>query len=465
MKYLILLLTLLSSAKGWTQAFTDMDADIIQVNFGAAAFGDFDGDGDDDLAICGSEGSNSSSTVLYRNNNGDFEEVFNTLLPNITLGALEFADFNNDGFDDLLLQGYIESSEIATSGIFKSNGDGSFTSITIDIPQVYQGGLDWADFNNDGYLDFAISGFDDANSDYITKIYKNNQDETFTELSTGFPGTFLGRVKWGDYDGDSYDDLLITGFGFTGFITEIWHNNQNETFSPSAIPLQLCWLGDAEWADYDNDNDLDLLLTGDNGGVKYTILYKNNSGGNFEPDNQPFSNLSHTSVEWADFDNDGDLDLFLAGTANAMGTGSYSSTVYLNTDGNFSVYQDFEGTYWGDCRVSDFNNDGYPDLLINGYNNTEQPYSALFLNGFGASISEIQLQTKIYPNPAQNLLNIACEQPLLKVMLYDCTGKLCYDQQTHSKELQIDINHFDSGVYSLTIITKNGLFTKNVTIQ
>lgn len=472
MKYLTLLFfSVAINSIFYCQSFTDINADIIGTYFGATAHADIDGDGDQDIIISGSEGSNSSSTKLYRNNDGEFIEISSTNIPNVTLAALEFGDINNDGLPDLLIQGYIEEEEIAITKLFKNNGDFSFTEISIALPGLDQGAIDWGDMNNDGFLDFAISGFDDAGGSYITKIFVNNQNETFSELAgTSFPGTFSGKVKWADYDNDSYPDLLITGFAFSGFITEVWHNNGDESFSISGIDLQESWLGDLEWADYDNDGFVDLFLTGDNGGVKYSILYHNEGDGTFTDSGQYFPGVSHSSIEWTDIDQDGDLDVFISGTGSSMGSGSYVTMIFENDGGNFSMFVELSGTYWGDCKVFDFNGDSFPDLLLNGYDANEAPYSALLTNDLEDentdNVVKHEMETKFGPNPTTDFLQIVNESSIIKnLIIYDLEGRIIQYKKTYSHQETINVSNLTQGIYSLQIVTEQGSQTHKFILE
>lgn len=467
MKHFALLFFFLFSINSFSQFFSDIEANIEGVSFGAASYADFNQDGDMDFILTGSNAPNSSLTKLYENDGNTFVEVTGTGFPDVTLGAVEWGDFNNDNYPDLLIQGYIEGTEVAVTKLFKNNGNGTFTDMAAALPQVYQGAASWADFNNDNYLDFALSGFDETAGTYISKLFKNNQNETFSELmAVNLPGTLLGKIKWADYNNDSFQDFVLTGFGLSNFVTEIWYNNGNETFTKSAIILQKCWLGDVEWADYNNDSNIDLFLTGDNSGTKYSILYHNNGDGTFDDSNEIFSGVSHSSVEWADFDNDGDLDIFLAGTGDAMGSGAYLGMVYLNDLGDFTQTISLQQTYWGDCKAFDFNNDSYVDLLINGYDIAENPYAALFKNSGTIFTQDLESIFSLYPNPTKHFVTIAnSTSPLIKIIITDYLGKIIYSDSSVSDERILDVSLYSKGVYLIELHSKLGITHKKLIID
>lgn len=467
MKQFILFFSLIFSLLNYSQSFFDIEANIQGVSFGAAAFADFDQDGRLDFVLTGSNAPNSSMTKLYKNDGSSFVEVTGTGFPNITLGSVEWGDFNNDNYPDLLIAGYIEVVEVAVTKLFKNNGDGTFTDMALVLPRVYQGASTWADINNDGFLDFALSGFDEVSGSTISKIYRNNQDETFTELTAvNLPGTLYGKIKWADYNNDTYQDFVLTGFGPTTFITEIWTNNGDETFTKSSIALQKCWLGDVAWGDYDNDNFIDLFVTGDNGGTKYSILYKNNGDGTFTDEGGLFPGLSHSSVEWADFDSDGDLDLFLAGTGDAMGSGDYFGVLFKNNAGVFTESTYLPGTYWGECIATDFNNDGYPDLLLNGYDSGETPFAALYKNDGVTFVEELDFSFSLYPNPASQTITISNTiSKLTKISITDLSGKIVYSENFLTNEKRIDVSCFNKGIYIVSLHSKMGVAYKKLLIK
>jgi len=467
MKNFILLFFILCTLSIYSQTFFDIEANIEGVSFGAAAFADFDQDGRVDFVLTGSNAPNSSTTKLFRNDGSSFVEVSGTGFPNVTLGAVEWGDFNNDNYPDLLISGYIEVVEIAVTKLFKNNGDGTFTDLSIVLPQVYQGAATWADINNDGFLDFALSGFDEVSETNISRIYKNNQNETFTELTgVTLPGTLYGKIKWADYNNDTYQDFVLTGFGPTNFITEIWTNNGDETFTKSTINLQKCWLGDVAWGDYNNDTFIDLFVTGDNGGIKYGILYANNGDGTFTDTESLFPGLSHSSVEWADFDSDGDLDIFLAGTGDAMGSGDYFGVIFKNNSGVFTESIYLPGTYWGECIATDFNNDGYTDLFINGYDSNEIPFASLYKNDGVTFVEDLNSNFNLYPNPASQVITISNSfSKLIKITITDFSGKIVYSQEFLKEKNTIDVAQYTKGVYLVSLESEKGFLYEKLILN
>jgi hypothetical protein len=131
---------------------------------------------------------------------------------------------------------------------------------TISLAGVTDGSAAWGDYDNDGDLDLLLAG--SASGGYIAKVYRNNGDGTFTDLNAGLPGVRYAAVAWGDYDRDGNLDFALSGSGSSSYITRIYSNNGNGTFTDLNAGLPLLEGGSVAWGDYDNDGDLDLVLTG-----------------------------------------------------------------------------------------------------------------------------------------------------------------------------------------------------------
>jgi hypothetical protein len=392
MKKLLLstLMTILISSATFTQTFENINADLIDVYYTITTTGDFDNDSDIDLFLAGQLEDTSDKSFLYINNgDGTFTASTEAVFPDMAIGAAECADFNNDSWLDILVQAYNNETQDNYTKIFQNNGDGTFTELSPGFPQTYMGDVSCADFDNDGNVDVGISGFINAEPYYISRIFKNNSDGTFSEISANIPGTMYGKFKWADYNNDGNQDFIITGFE-SNYVTEIFKNNGDGTFSNSGINIHKGWLGDTEWADYNNDGNVDLVVsgTGGDGTQRYTLLYKNNGDETFTELNVGFPGVSHSALEWADFDGDNDLDLLICGTETTPGEGNYVSSIYLNEGGDIfteSQTSNLPTVYWGDSEVADFTNDGKPDIMLSGYNSNETPYTAIFKNTSGGA--------------------------------------------------------------------------------
>ncbi|MGH7971529.1 MAG: FG-GAP-like repeat-containing protein, partial [Limisphaerales bacterium] len=202
-------------------------------------------------------------------------------------GSCVWADFNNDGFLDLYVAQYFSQ----TNCFYRNNGDGSFTRITQGdalVTSGYNFGVSAADYDNDGYLDFIVATAGSSPIPRRCVLFHNNGDFTFSRVSAGGVTNQLGwfpSAQWADYDNDGFVDLLISQSDSTesGAKTNLlWHNNADGSFarvagSPLVADRMAGW--GLLWSDYDNDGRIDVLvLTSDNG---HNYLYHNNASGAF----------------------------------------------------------------------------------------------------------------------------------------------------------------------------------------
>jgi hypothetical protein len=201
-------------------------------------------------------------------------------------------------------------------------------------------------------------------------------DPTFTKVTSGKIVNDSGvsfACAWGDYDDDGYIDLFVTNWGedFNPGRNFLYHNNRDGNFTPitSGPPVTDFDLHTGvSWADYDNDGHLDLLVTKWN---SHDSLYRGNGNGGFTLTNTIVGRRKQVSTAgvWGDFDKDGWLDLFVAAVGNQPGEQAADDILYQSDrQGGFKpisfgtkpLGKEFSITAaWGD-----FDNDGYPDLAV-----------------------------------------------------------------------------------------------------
>jgi hypothetical protein len=329
----------------------------------AAAWGDFNNDGFPDLYLTVSGGPN---VLCINNGDGTFRKAASsavTSAPGITFGCA-WADFDNDGRLDLL-RGYYDGND----QLFRNNGDGTFTQIKSPaLPSSGTGANNvvWSDYDRDGFVDiFAANGFGSTRN----TLFRNLGGESFLKITNNVlnpTGVQCLGASWADYDNDGFPDLVATRNGSKNLL---FHNDRNGGFTAitniiSMDPVVVGAFAGPSWGDYDNDGFLDLFIAGIGG--QHSALYHNEGNGSFtkitnSPINVPAANS--TGGAWADYDNDGHLDLYVA---NQQGQAGF---LYRNTgDGMFTKVTtgspsnepaEGQGAAW-----ADYDNDGFPDLLV-----------------------------------------------------------------------------------------------------
>ncbi|MCX6301385.1 MAG: VCBS repeat-containing protein [Bacteroidia bacterium] len=350
----------------------------------SSAWGDYDNDGDLDIVITGNTSSGRISKIFRNNGNNSFTENTGVSLPGIGYGSVAWGDYDNDGDIDLLLTGTSNGSPSgALSGIFRNNGNSTFTEQSaIALPGAYYSSAAWGDYDNDGWLDILITGTNNGlSSGAFSKIFRNNGDNTFTE-QTGIDlqGVCFSSVVWGDYDNDNDLDILMAG----SLLSKIYRNNGNNSFTEqTGITLPGINNGSVAWGDYDNDGDLDILITGSSSSGYNSKIFRNNGDNTFTAQNIiSITGISYGSGNWGDYDNDGLLDILITGRAG--NTSSEIITEFYHNNGNNSFTEQtnlsLEGVYNSSVAWGDYNNDGKLDILLTGQNSSYVPVSRIYRN-------------------------------------------------------------------------------------
>jgi hypothetical protein len=309
--------------------------------------GDYDNDGDSDLFV-----TNYGGDVLYRNNgDGTFADATEEAGVGSSLwgvGAV-FFDFDNDGHLDLYVGNYLEfdpeyrlyyeadefPGPLAYPGqrdvLYRNNGDGTFTDVTESAGVLDEGramGVLSSDYNDDGWVDLFVAN--DAMENYL---YRNNADGTFSEVGVesgvafsahGDAASSMGG-DFADYDLDGDLDLLVPDMVFNAF----YKNMGDGFFDDVSARIGIAEISGQYWSwggdlfDYDNDGDLDILISNGDGHRLDTQeeLFLANAPG---PDgDRVFRDAAGQSGEFfrhksvsrgmavGDYDNDGDLDVFI----------------------------------------------------------------------------------------------------------------------------------------------------------
>jgi enediyne biosynthesis protein E4 len=277
--------------------------------------------------------------------------------------------------------------------------------------ETMPGGVALFDYNNDGLLDiFLVNGghiteslhvpenFDRANPRYWNRLYRQNRDGSFTDvtqaagLASAGNGNYGMGVAVGDYDNDGYPDLFVTSYGKN----VLYHNNGDGTFTDVTVKAGVTgggWSVSAGFFDYNNDGNLDLFVTrymewdADHnkicGGDWYTycppsvfpattcLLYRNRGDGTFE---EVSARAGFTAkkgralgVALADYDGDGFTDIFVSND------GMQQYLFHNNGDGTFNecalesgaaLTSDGKGLSGMGTVFQDYDNDGRPDVIV-----------------------------------------------------------------------------------------------------
>ncbi|MBU2650825.1 MAG: T9SS type A sorting domain-containing protein [Bacteroidetes bacterium] len=357
----------------FSQSFVDAGANLTSVGEGSSVWGDYDNDGDLDLAMTGVTASGTFITQICRNDSGSFV-IIEPGIPGLYASSLAWGDYDIDGDLDLMLTGASDTGPYAE---LYANNNGIFEEVNAGLPGIDHGQVHWVDFDNDADLDLFMTG------SWMSILFENDNG-LFTEFAE-FDVLQNSRCDWGDYDNDGFQDLLLTGDNGGGFISKIYRNIQG-VFVEIPTVFEGLFSGTAEFIDFDVDGDLDISLSGFDLYLEPRLMFFTNEGnGEFIEFPTYILGVALSAVEWADYDSDGDPDIFISG--KTAGCGGITTNIWRNTGTGFE--EDFTTSFPGFTKVSakwaDFENDGDMDILLTGLSATSTPVTILYRNNFGTN--------------------------------------------------------------------------------
>jgi len=326
------------------------------------------------------------------------------------------ADYDGAGFTDLFV------SNLGPDQLFRNNGDGTWSEVTaaagIDNPH-WGASAAWADIDNDGDLDLYVTNYvdfswvnhkfcgnprrnlraychPDVYNAVADRLFRNDGDGSFTEIgaAAGVADTLDGKglgVAFADFDDDGDADIYVANDSTRNFL---YRNDGSGHFIEDGLLAGVAFSNDGQaeagmgtdWGDYDGDGLLDVFVT--NLDLETNSLYRNLGGGAFEELSlaagvgEPSLLQVGFGTHWADFDNDSDLDLFvanghiLANIADFRDNITYAqrNQVFLNDGGRFTDVGalgglDRPGVSRGSA-IADFDRAGRLDVLVS--NNGER---------------------------------------------------------------------------------------------
>jgi hypothetical protein len=335
-----------------------------QVGAANATHADIDNDGDLDLLLLRGGWERPHRPSLLRNRgDGTFEDITAAagLISPIASQSGAWADYDNDGLVDLYLVGEFNRKRPDPRNrgrLYHNNGDGTFADVAASAGvqnDRWGKGASWGDYDNDGDPDLYVS-----NSSEPNRLYRNNGDGTFTdvapELNVTEPLSSFA-CWWWDYDNDGRLDLFVCNFGnrladvvrsqlgqpAEGERPRLFRNEIPNGFrdvtAEAGLDRVLVCMG-SNFGDFDNDGYLDMYLGTGRPEYRYVVpnvLFKNIEGQRFE-DVTSSSGTGHLQkghgIAFADWDRDGDLDIFLESGGASPGDRAHNALFQNPGHGN-----------------------------------------------------------------------------------------------------------------------------------
>ena len=372
----------------------NVDSPFTSLEDGAVAWGDYDRDGDQDVAVMGT-GNNGAVTKLYENRNGVFVDT-NQNFAKLYGGDISWVDLNKDGWIDLVVSGF-NGTTPKTMVYINDKGTSFNPSIEYGLPQLYSSKMAWGDLDNDGDIDLAISGIDKDEKYVFNILYKeDNQNKFVIEPKTSaainnyMPGVYQGGfikgdLKIVDVDLDGDNDIIYNGENSAGQpISNTIYNSYIKTVIPNnynySQPLNLKNSVIEVAKMNPSQNSLTVLSSGvDSNGANQFYASNILAGTGGAGTESQFPKLKNGDIAVADYNNDGTNDILFTGEDTA-GT-PITKLYYQNADGNYKESQIvLEGLRNSTANWVDYDGDGDLDLFLTGISAVNGAKSLLYVS-------------------------------------------------------------------------------------
>jgi len=338
-----------AEALAGTGVFTAGDTILGMTGARGLAAGDWDDDGDIDLAVAN---FSDSTVVRMKNNGGTFNTAGGTIIGQLGASALVALDWDGNG--DLHLA--VANNGSDSVEFLENDGNGDFNSVDKIFGQSGAIGLAAGDWNGDGDIDLAVANF----SGNEVAILENDGNGTFDDVEAVGGLSGASALASGDWDGDGDLDLAVANL--SGNSVVVLYNDGSGSFpTETTIGFQsgATALAAGDWND---DGDLDLAVANSTAGAGEVAILENDGTGIFTDIAAVAGMNGPSAVVAGDWNGDGDLDLAVANSTAGAG-----EVAILENDGagNFTIDDTVGGQVGAEgLAAGDWDGDDALDLAV-----------------------------------------------------------------------------------------------------
>lgn len=426
-------------------------------------------------------------------------EIIDNSSQSIGVSKIVSADLDQNGFQDIIASFTGSNGKV---GYYLNLNGSAFSPFQLIDTVPFSEGVAVGDFNNDGWQDILMIG----GINFEAFLYTNNNGSFSGPMMVDSNISIsVNDIEAADFDGDGSDDLIIIGQHSIDYYRNDGNGNFTKepilTTSTSPEPLECL---DLAITDFNSDGHLDLIV-GETAGL---VVYMNSGNGVFTP--HYYSTISEIGfiVHPFDIDADGDMDVLMQNSGNnhkwfsndGNGVMSYETTLSIapdlhsfisidyNNDGLEDVYASYLNNvsvflndtnhtfsteisiaqnntlYMDELALVDIDNNGVKDFVWSGTSNT----LAYHYNTSNLTIKENQHSPRlvIYPNPTkENFLIDADIDGYFSLGIYDMAGQLVYESPKTISKQPLNISHLQSGIYLLEITSKGQTHIEKLLVE
>ncbi|WP_228464792.1 T9SS type A sorting domain-containing protein [Chryseobacterium antibioticum] len=438
------------------------EADLAGKIYGSLEAFDFNNDGKIDYAINGTqyvEGAGFLNNLDFYKNTGTDFEIFKGWLPGTQNGSFKFVDLNNDNLLDLVILG-VADGDVPIFRVY-INQAGTLT-LTQDFTSLTGGKMDFADFNADGYQDIVVTGQDSSYSGFLAVLMNDGTGHLNVEQINA-PEIADSSVTTGDLNNDGYYDFIVSGNdeNNAAVVKTFLYDTSNQNFTEH-IPTGLYTLGGPGFVnllDFDNDHHLDVLLAGfdwaDPDMPSLTKIFKNTSTEvNLKPVPPAVLNVAKTGnrfrFSWSGASDDKtpvNALRYEIKVGTTPGAGNIAKYVVTTPSWFLDLDPSIQNVYWSVKSIDASN--VFSDESAQNTLATQD-------------VMNIDSQISIYPNPASEKIHIKGEK-VSDVEIYSMDGRK--QNVVLNNDQSINVSHLTKGAYVVKLKIKNEIIIRKLIIK